>query len=166
MKLASKVFVKMVNVVPSSIIESHLLDVVHPISTSLSSCHVPVVISCATALNLILSNLSLRNEREVWKVLEETETISNVVRHIRSGGSKPAEFLLETISLLSKILWRWPSARFCVWNNSGLMEVLNSMILEPLLYLKAAVLQLYSTIGIHILCFKCSIFKTSFLNIF
>ncbi|KVI02380.1 BTB/POZ domain-containing protein At1g04390 isoform X1 [Cynara cardunculus var. scolymus] len=148
MKLASKVFVKMVNVIPNSIIESCVLDVVHPVSSSLSSCHVPVVISCSTALNLILSYLSSKRDREVWKVLEETETIDNIIHHIRCGGSKPAEFFLETISLLSKILWRWPSSRFCVWNDDGLLEVLGSLSLEPILSVRAAVLQLYSTIAL------------------
>lgn len=153
MKLASKVFVKMVNVIPSSIIESLLLDVIHPISSSLSSCHVPVVISCATALNLILSYLSSKREREVWKIFEDTETMNNIIHHIRSGDSKPAEFFLETTSLLSKILWRWPSSRFRVWNDSGLMEVLNSLSLEPVISVKAAVFQLYSTIEMELRSF-------------
>ncbi|XP_071730305.1 BTB/POZ domain-containing protein At1g04390-like [Rutidosis leptorrhynchoides] len=148
MKLASKAFVKMVNVIHSSIIESLVLDVVHPISSSLSSSHVPVVISCATALNLILSYLTSKREREVWKIFEETETINNIIRHIRSGNSKPAEFFLETISLLSKILWHWPSSRFCVWNDENLMNVLSSLSLEPIISVKAAVLQLYSTIAL------------------
>ncbi|KAK9065512.1 hypothetical protein SSX86_014913 [Deinandra increscens subsp. villosa] len=148
MKLASKVFVKMVNVIPSSIIESLVLDIVHPISSSLSSCHVPVVTLCATALNLILSYLSSKNERDVWKVLEETETIRYIIRHVRYGGSKPAEFFFEAISLLSRILQRWPSSRFCVWNNNELMEVLSPLSLEPMLSVKAAVLQLYSAIAL------------------
>ncbi|KAI3703739.1 hypothetical protein L1987_73933 [Smallanthus sonchifolius] len=148
MKLASKVFVKMVNVIPSSIIESLVLDIVHPISSSLSSCHVPVVILCATALNLILSCLSSKKERDVWKVLEGTETINYIIHHIQCGGSKPPDFFFQTISLLSKILHRWPSSRFCVWNNNGLMEVLSSLSHEPMLSVKAAVLQLYSTIAL------------------
>ncbi|CAI9294103.1 unnamed protein product [Lactuca saligna] len=87
MKLASKVFVRMISVVPSTILESLVLDVVHPVSSSLSSCHESVVISCATALNLILSSLSSKKEKEVWKILEETETIDNLIHHIRSSGS-------------------------------------------------------------------------------
>ncbi|KAL7592690.1 hypothetical protein Lser_V15G33945 [Lactuca serriola] len=148
MKLASKVFVRMISVVPSTILESLVLDVVHPVSSSLSSCHESVVISCATALNLILSSLSSKKEKEVWKILEETETIDNLIHHIRSSGSKPAEFFLETISLLSKILWRFPSSRFCVWNNTPLMEVVASLMHEPILSVKASVLQLYSTIAL------------------
>lgn len=78
--------------------------------------------------------------------MEETETIDNLIHHIRSSGSKPAEFFLETISLLSKILWRFPSSRFGVWNNTALMEVVASLMHEPILSVKASVLQLYSTI--------------------
>ncbi|KAF5774008.1 putative chromatin remodeling & transcription regulator BTB-POZ family [Helianthus annuus] len=148
MKLASKVFVKLVNVIPYSVTESLLSDIVHPLSSSLSSCHVPVVTLCATALNAILSCLSSKKDRDVWKVLEETETISYIIQQIQCGGSKPPEFFVETISLLSNILQRWPSSRFCVWNNNGLMEVLSSLSLEPMLSVRAAVLQLYSAIAL------------------
>lgn len=148
MKLASKVFVKMVNVIPYSIIEPLVLDIVRPISSSLSSCHAPVVTSCATALNLILSSLTFKTEKDVIKVLEQTETINSIIQHIRSSGSKPVEFFLETLSLLSKLLWIWPSSRYLIWSDSGLMEVLASLSCEPVLSIKAAVLQLYSTIGI------------------
>ncbi|XP_076887955.1 BTB/POZ domain-containing protein At1g04390-like [Bidens hawaiensis] len=148
MKLASKVFVKLVNVIPYSVTESFVLDIIHPLSSSLSSCHVPVIILCATALKTILSCLSSKKERDVWKVLEETETISYIIHHIHSGGSKPPEFFVETISLLSYILNRYPYSRFSVWNNNGLMEVLRSLSLEPMLSVKAAVLQLYSTIAL------------------
>nr|XP_043627315.1 BTB/POZ domain-containing protein At1g04390 [Erigeron canadensis] len=148
MKLASKVFVKMVSVIPSSVIESLVLDIVHPVSSSLSSRHVQVVISCTSALSIILSYPSSKREKEVWKILEETETVSNIIHHIQSGGSKPAEFFYETVSLLSKIMWRWPSSRLCIWNDSGLMEVLNSLNHERILSVRAAVLQLYSTIAL------------------
>ncbi|PWA98974.1 Armadillo-like helical [Artemisia annua] len=148
MKLASKVFVKMVNVIPYSVIEPRVLDIVRPISSSLSSCHVPVVTSCATALNLILSSLTFKTEKDVIKVLEQTETINSIIQHIRSSGSKPVEFFLETLSLLSKLLWIWPSSRYRIWSDSGLMEVLASLSREPVLSIKAAVLQLYSTIAL------------------
>ncbi|KAL4579921.1 hypothetical protein LXL04_016092 [Taraxacum kok-saghyz] len=143
MKVASKVFVRMVNVVPTSVLESLVLDIIHPLSSSLSSSHVPVVISCATALNLILSSLSSKKDKQVWKILEETETIHNIIHHINgSNNNKPAEFFLETISLLSKILFRYPSSRFRVWNDARLMEVLDFLIHEPIFSVKAAVLHL------------------------
>ncbi|KAL8239140.1 hypothetical protein R6Q59_015707 [Mikania micrantha] len=148
MKLASKVFVKMMNAIPYSVIESHVLDIVHPISSSLSSCNVPVITLCATALNSILPYLTLKNERDVWKLLEETEALSYIINHIQSSGSKPAEFFFETTSLLSKILQRWPSSRFCVWNNNGLLDAIHAISLEPMLSVKAAVLQLYSAIAL------------------
>ncbi|GJX05823.1 retrovirus-related pol polyprotein from transposon TNT 1-94 [Tanacetum coccineum] len=64
----------------------------------------------------------------------------------RSCGSKPVELFLETLSLLIKYRGFWPSSRYRIGSDSRLIEVLASLSLEQVLSLKAAVLQLYSTI--------------------
>ena len=79
MKLASKVFVKMVSVITYSIIEPLVLDIVRPISSYLASCHVPVVTLCATALNLILLSLTFKTKKDVTKLLEQIETINSFI---------------------------------------------------------------------------------------
>lgn len=150
LRLVSTVAVKMVHALPIQLIQSHVLDIVHPLSSLLSYHHLQVSLSCATALSSILSNLSIKNEREVWEILTETETVANIVRSIQNfpGGTKPIEYFQEMVSLLSKILWRWPSSRFCIWSDAKLLEVLDSVTLEPNFSVKVSVLQLYSTIAL------------------
>lgn len=151
--LASTVAVKMVSVIPSSVIQSHVLDIVHPLSSLLNSPHVQVSLSCAIALSLIISSISMKKESEVWEILRETKTVANTVCNIKefSGGTKPVEYYQEMVSLLSKILWRWPSSRFSIWNDVVLLDALDLASGDPSSSGKIAVLQLYSTIGIALL---------------
>ncbi|XP_059662288.1 BTB/POZ domain-containing protein At1g04390 isoform X2 [Cornus florida] len=129
---------------------SHLLDLVRPLSSLLSSHQLQVSVSCGTALNLIVSNLSSKNENQVWKILDETNTVVHLVSNICdfSSGNKPIQYFEEMASLLSKIMWRWPPSRFCVWNDDKLMKVLEVIILNPDCPLKVAVLELYSAIAL------------------
>ncbi|KAL7217359.1 hypothetical protein ACSBR1_029123 [Camellia fascicularis] len=150
LSLASNVAVKMVNILPNSVLQSHVLDLVCHLTSLLPSQQLQVAVSCATALKLILSNLSSKREREVWKILKETNTVVHIINNIQdfSGGSKPIEYFQEMVSLLSKILWRWPPSRFCVWSDSKLMEILGVISLEPNFSVKLAVLQLYSALAL------------------
>ncbi|CAK9157782.1 unnamed protein product [Ilex paraguariensis] len=150
MRLASCVAVKMVSVLPCSILQPHILDLVHPLSSLLSSRQLQVPVSCATALSSILSNLTFKSERDVWEILKETNSVVNLVHNIKvfSGADKPIEYFQQMASLLSKILWRWPPSRFCVWADATLLEVLEALSLKPEYSVKVAVLQLYSSLAL------------------
>ncbi|CAA2997550.1 BTB POZ domain-containing At1g04390 isoform X2 [Olea europaea subsp. europaea] len=150
MGVASRVAVKMVNILPSSLLQSHVLDLMRPLASLLSTWQFQVSISCASALNAILSNISIKTEREVWQILKETKVVGSLVDNIKefSVGNKPTEYLEEMVSLLSKILWWWPQSRFCVWTDTELLNFLDTLQLERENSTKVAVLQLYSTLAL------------------
>ncbi|KAL2473204.1 BTB/POZ domain-containing protein [Forsythia ovata] len=150
MGVASSVAVKMVNSLPSLMLQSHVLDLLHPLASLLSTRELQVAISCASALNTVLSNISTKIEREVWQILKETKAVGCLVHNVKefSVGNKPIEYLKEMASLLSKILWRWPQSRFCVWTDAKLLNVLDTLQLERENSTKVAVLQLYSTLAL------------------
>lgn len=161
MGVASRVAVKMVNILPSSLLQSHVLDLMRPLASLLSTWQFQVSISCASALNAILSNISIKTEREVWQILKETKVVGSLVDNIKefSVGNKPTEYLEEMVSLLSKILWWWPQSRFCVWTDTELLNFLDTLQLERENSTKVAVLQLYSTLGIYTICHRlCAIY--------
>jgi hypothetical protein len=149
LNIAAKVVVKLVNVLPSSVVQPYLLDLVHPLSSLLSLHQVEVSVSCATALNLILSNLSSKSEKAIWGILNKTETVAHIVSNIQdfSGGIIPSEYFQEMASLLSTILWRWPPSRYPVWSDVKLMKGLESIHTKPDLSVRVAVLKLYSALG-------------------
>ncbi|KAK6149499.1 hypothetical protein DH2020_017024 [Rehmannia glutinosa] len=150
LRFASNVAVKMVNVLPSSMLQIHVLNLICPLADLLSSQQLQVAISCATAMNVILSQLSSRQEREVWQILKQTKAIGYIVYNIKQFciDDKPIEYFQEMASILSKILWRWPYFRFCVWNDSKLLNLLDSIKLMSEDSVKIAVLQLYSSIAL------------------
>lgn len=148
--MATNAVVNLINVVPNSLLQSYLLDMVHPLSSLLLLHQVDVSISCATALNTIFSNLSVKGERKVWDILIETESVSRIASGIRefSDGVMPIECFKGMASLLSTILHRWPPSRYTVWNDAKLLEVLEVMRVKPDFSVKVAVMKLYTTIGI------------------
>ncbi|KAJ9139641.1 hypothetical protein P3X46_030354 [Hevea brasiliensis] len=150
LSMATNVVVNLINVIPNSLLQSYLSDMVHPLSSLLLSHQVDVSISCATALNMIFSNLSMRGEKKVWDILIETETVSRIVSGIWefSDGVMPIEYFQEMTSLLSAILHRWPASRYNVWNDAKLLEVLEAMCVKPDFSVKVAVLKLYCTIAL------------------
>ncbi|XP_030962752.1 BTB/POZ domain-containing protein At1g04390 isoform X3 [Quercus lobata] len=145
LNIAAKVVVKLVNVLPSSVMQPYLLDLVHPLSSLLSLRQVEVAVSCATALNLILSNQSSKSEKAIWGILKKTETVAHIVSNIHdfSGGIIPSEYFQEMASLLSTILRRWPPSRYPVWSDVKLMKALESIHTTPNSSIKVAVLKLY-----------------------
>lgn len=149
LNIAAKVVVKLVNVLPSSVMQPYLLDLVHLLSSLLSLRQVEVAVSCATALNLILSNQSSKSEKAIWGILKKTETVAHIVSNIHdfSGGIIPSEYFQEMASLLSTILRRWPPSRYPVWSDVKLMKALESMHTTPNSSIKVAVLKLYSALG-------------------
>lgn len=147
--MASSVAAKMVNVLPSSMLQSHVSHLVHVLSSLLCSQRSQVAISCAAALNIILSNLNTKQDKEVWEILKQGKAVSSLVKNVNSYSTEdqPIEFFQEMAFLLSKILWRWPPTRFCVWTDSKLLDVIDNLSLKPESSLKVAVLRLYSSLG-------------------
>ncbi|KAM3732168.1 hypothetical protein ACB098_11G040100 [Castanea mollissima] len=150
LNIAAKVVVKLVNVLPSSVMQPYLLDLVHPLSSLLYLQQVEVAVSCATALNLILSNQSSKSEKAIWGILKKTETVAHIVSNIHdfSGGIIPSEYFQEMASLLSTILRRWPPPRYPVWSDVKLMKALESIHTTPNSSIKVAVLKLYSALAL------------------
>ncbi|KAI3456713.1 hypothetical protein Pfo_013376 [Paulownia fortunei] len=150
LRLASSVTVKMVNILPSSMLQIRVLDLICPLVDLLSSQQLQVAMSCATAMNVILSKLSSRQEREVLQILKETKAVSYIVNNIKQFciDDKPIEYFQEMASVLSKILWRWPSFRFCVWNDSKFLNLLDATKFMSETSGKVAVLQLYSSLAL------------------
>lgn len=152
--LAANVAVKLVSVLPNSVLQSYVLDLVYPLSSLLSSPQIEVAKPCSTALNLVISNLSATSEKAVWEVLKETECVIHIVDNIKdlTGDTKKIEYFEEMASLLSSILLRWPPTRFPVWDDSKLMKAMAEMLTWTDSSTKLVVLKLYTSLGIRI-CF-------------
>ncbi|XVF79405.1 hypothetical protein PTKIN_Ptkin14bG0219700 [Pterospermum kingtungense] len=133
----------------SSMMQLYLTDLINPLSSLLSSNNLEVATSCATALNMIFSNLSVKREKEVWEIVKEAKTVIHIIRIIRElpGGTLPTENFQEMASLLYTILWRWPPSRYTVWNDAILMKILEDCI-KYNVSTKAAVLKLYSALAL------------------
>lgn len=150
LRLASTITVKMVN------LQIRLLDLLYPLADLLCSQQCQVAISCAASMNVILSKLSSRQEREARQFLKEANAVNGIVQNIKQFyiAGKPIEYFQEMASVLSKILWRWPSFRYSVWNDSEFLDILDA-IRQSESSVVVAVLQLYSSLGItlSVICF-------------
>lgn len=151
MRLACDVSVKMANVLPGSMLQSKVLDLIGPLADLLSAKELQVALTCATALNSILSKLSSRKDSKVLQILKETKAVNFLVCNINRfcAHDKPIEYFQEMASLLSIILWRWPPFRFRVCTDSNFLKTLDAAKFMSENSAKVAVLQLYSTLGIH-----------------
>lgn len=149
LRLASTVTVKMVNILPSSILQVRVLDLLYPLVDLLSSQQWQVAVSCAASMNAILSKLSSRQEKEACQLLKEAGAVSHIVHNIKQFyiDGNPIEYFQEMASVLSKILWRWPSFRYSVWNDSAFLSILD-LIRQSENSVIVAVLQLYASLGI------------------
>lgn len=141
---------KLVKMLPNTILQSYALDLVIPLSSLLFYHQVEISMPCAIALNIILSNLSVKSEKAVWEILKQSESVHHVSSQMRdfSGSTKPIELFYWMASLLSMILLRWPSSRFPVWSDAKLMRTLNYMLKKPDKHGKVEVLKLFSATGI------------------
>ncbi|PON77194.1 Voltage dependent potassium channel [Parasponia andersonii] len=150
LSMAANVTLKLVNILPYSILQSYVLDLVSPLSSLLSYHQTEVATSCANCLNLILSNLSIKNEKKVWDVLKRREIVHHAISNIQSfsGGTQPIELFQPTVLLLSTILQRWPPSRFTVWSDATLMRTLNDILVKLDFYDKQEVLKLLSSIAL------------------
>lgn len=156
LSMAASVAVKLVRSLPTSMLQSNGIDLIHPLSSCLSSCQSQVAVSCAIALNLILSNISFRRQKEVWEILKQTNTVHHIVSYINKFyvGNKEIEYFQEMVSLLATILRDWPTPRCQVWAEFKLMEVLEIMPVQPNFSVQAGVLQVYSSLGTFVFFFR------------
>lgn len=150
LSMAIDVVMKLFNTLPSSVLQQYTLDLSHPLLSLLSFRQLEVATSCAAALNIILSSLIVKQEKQAWEMLKEMKTVVCITANIRTffAETLPIDYFQEMACLLSTILRRWPSFRYPVWNDSILMKNLESLSVKPDLSVKVAVLRLYSSIGI------------------
>ncbi|MBA0875206.1 hypothetical protein Goshw_027857 [Gossypium schwendimanii] len=169
--MAVNVVVKLVSS-NSSMMQLYLTDLINPLSSLLCSNNLEVATSCATALNMVLSNLSVKREKQVWEIVKDAKTLILIIRIIREfpGGTQPIENFQEMVSLLYTILWRWPPSRYFVWKDTILIKVLEDSRIKSHLSTKVAVLKLYSALGnetsIDLLVLSLNIWIEQFSHLF
>ncbi|XP_038686148.1 BTB/POZ domain-containing protein At1g04390 isoform X2 [Tripterygium wilfordii] len=147
---AANAVLKLIRVVPNSILQQYVLELVNPLSSLLSSSQLDVAASSAMALNTILSHLSVRKEEKVWKTLKETKAVFSVINNIKglSDGAVLNEYFEVMASVLATILQRWPPSRYHVWNDAKLMQDLEAILVKPYISTKVPVLKLYSALAL------------------
>lgn len=148
--IAAKVALKLVRDLPSSMLQSHVLHLIQPFSSLLSSHQVKVASRCANGLNHILPYLSLKKDGVIWEILKETNAVIHVINNIQkfSRGMESIKYFQRMASLLRRILWQWPPSRYRVWNDAELLRVLEVIRVNPDSSVKVAVLQLYSALAL------------------
>lgn len=147
--IAADVAIKLVSAIPNALLKPFILDLFHALTSLLPAYQIQISVACATALNLILSNVPSKSEEALWEILKKKEVVLHLIGIIRdfSGATNPVEYIQPLFSLLSTILSRWPLSRFPVWSDAKLMEALYDMYVKPDFSVKAEVLKLYSAIG-------------------
>ncbi|EXC21326.1 BTB/POZ domain-containing protein [Morus notabilis] len=152
LSMATNATLKLVSTLPSSIMESHVLDLVSPLSSLISHRQTDIATACAKALTIALPNRTIANEKEVWDVVKRTESVSQAINNIRSfsRGAKPIEYFQQMVLLLSKVLLRWPPSRFSVWSDALLLQTLYDALAnwDSDSFVKVEVLRLLSAIAL------------------
>ncbi|CAM8986783.1 unnamed protein product [Rhodiola kirilowii] len=148
--LAAHVLLKLVTLLPSFTLHPVVNLLVHPSSSLLSSHQSEVAISCATTLNLVVSNIRTKMEKEVWDMLKQTAAVTHISSNILKfyHGTEATEYFQAMASLLVNILWRWPPSRYSIWNDMTLMLALEDIHLKHDLCVKVEVLKLYAAIAL------------------
>jgi len=147
--MACAAAVKMISILPSAMFQPHVGHLIHPLSLLLSNHHFQVAVRSATSLNLIISNLSIKKEREAWEILAKADTVAQLISNLRNFCEKvkPIEYFVAMASLLGSIMQSWPSSRYPVWSDATLMEVVEHFCSKPLADVKTTVLHMYSALG-------------------
>ncbi|KAJ7981997.1 BTB/POZ domain protein [Quillaja saponaria] len=149
--IAAKVTVKLVRVLPGSVLQAHTLDLVCPLICLLTSYQEEVAISCATALNVVISKLSAKNEKAIWNIVKEAGTVvctSSIIKGFSEGTVVSIKYFQEIASLLSTILWRWPPSRLSILSDTNLIVVLADIHSEADSSVKILVMKLYSSLAL------------------
>lgn len=160
LRLALTITVKMVH------LQIRLLDLLYPLADLLRSQQCEVAMSCAASMNVILSKLSSRKEREALQLLKEANAVNAIVQNIKQFyiAGKPIEYFQEMASVLSKMLWRWPSFRYSVWNDSEFLDILDA-IRQSESSVIIDLLQLYSSLGIILSVLRFLFFEGDLLHV-
>ncbi|KAJ9672915.1 hypothetical protein PVL29_026250 [Vitis rotundifolia] len=139
-----------VHFIRSSMLQSHVLHLIQPFSSLLSSHQIKVASRCANGLNHILSYLSLKEDGVIWETLKETNAVIHIMNNIQnfSKGMESIKYFQQTASLPRRILGQWPPSRYRVWNDAELLRVLEVISVNPDSSVKVAVLQLYSAFAL------------------
>ncbi|KAK9699426.1 hypothetical protein RND81_08G172600 [Saponaria officinalis] len=146
--MASEVAVRLISILPYSLLQPHAGHLSYPLSSLLSSHQSQVAIMSTTALNLILSKL--KKENEIWHILGKHSVVSQIIYNMKtySDNVMPIEYFVEMASLLSSVMQIWPHTRYCVWTDDKLREVVELLCCKPETSVRVAVLQLYSAIAL------------------
>ena len=149
--IAAKVALKLVRDLPSSMLQSHVLNLIQPFSSLLSSHQLKVASRCANGLNHILTHLVIKEDRVIWEILTETNAVIHIINNIQNSSinMESIKYFQRMASLLGRILWRWPPSRYRVWNDAELLRALEVVRVNPDSSVKVAVFQLYSALGIN-----------------
>ncbi|KAL6873785.1 hypothetical protein ACP4OV_013867 [Aristida adscensionis] len=150
---AADVSLKLVSRIGNSIRQYPILEMVSSLSCQLSAGHIPLAMSCASAMSCILNCLvTVRpsTQNKVWEALEETSTVPSIVSALQgyTYDVHPLSYLTEMISLLRTILWIWPSSRYHVWSNSSLMGKLAQYIPSTQITVATKILRLYAALAL------------------
>ncbi|KAL8162133.1 hypothetical protein V2J09_013622 [Rumex salicifolius] len=147
--MTSAIAVKLVSILPSSILQPHV-HFVHPLASLLSFHQSQVAINCASTLKLIISNLRSKHEKTVWEILRGIDAVSQIISNLQNSpdGAKAAEYVMEMTALLSAILLRWPSSRYSVWSDDKLMKTIKAFCVKPGSSFKVCVLQMFSALAL------------------
>ncbi|XP_077219525.1 BTB/POZ domain-containing protein [Tasmannia lanceolata] len=152
--MATNVTTKLVDILGNSVLQYQFSKLVRPLSCSLSAHGFPSAVSCAVALNRILSKLMvpwrLDRHKEVWEAVKENNVVGSIIFALQDYtlGIQPLEHFTEMASLLKTILWRWPPSRFPVWSNSKLITGLGTISLKADPSVATSVLQSYSALAL------------------
>lgn len=153
LSLSVNVTMELVSCLGSSLRHFRILEVIISLSRLLSSCQLPLVISCAIALNSFLTKLgNMRHEKqnEVWEAVEETQVVRSIIHALldSADGVQPPAYFTEMAYLLKTILWRWPPSRYRVWSNSKLMVKLGDNFPNANIAVSVCILQLLSALAL------------------
>lgn len=147
--MACEASAKMISIIPSAMFQPNVRHLIHPLSSLLSNNQFQVAVTSAAGLNLIISNLSIKKEREVLEILAKADTVTQLISNLRniSEKVKPIEYFLAMASLLGSIMQLWPSSRYLVWNDATVMEIVQHFCRKPITDVKTTVLHMYSALG-------------------
>lgn len=153
LSLSVNVTMELVSCLGSSLRHFRILEVIISLSRLLSSCQLPLVISCAIALNSFLTKLgNMRHEKqnEVWEAVEETQVVRSIIHALldSADGVQPPAYFTEMAYLLKTILWRWPPSRYRVWSNSKLMVKLGDNFPNANIAVSVCILQLLAALAL------------------
>ncbi|KAL9227077.1 hypothetical protein vseg_002814 [Gypsophila vaccaria] len=149
--MASELVVRLINVLPYSLLQPHVGHLSYPLTFLLSCRQSQVVIMSTTALNLILSNLNRKKDNDMWQILAKQSVVSQVICNMKTYLSNkiiPIEYFVETASLLSSVMQIRPHTRYLVWTDYKLREVVDLLCRRPETSVRVGVLQLYSAIAL------------------